>query len=541
MEVDLFLAGAIGALILLFYYYVAKKYEYFQSTSIPCVKPTFLLGSSGPTMFRTKDVTAHMNSLYYTYPESKMIGFFDLMSPMFMVRDPDIIKRISIKDFDHFVDHTPSMSNAATDEEIGGESLFGNSVFALRGQKWRDMRATLSPAFTGSKMRHMFELVAECSKSAIEFLTAEAKSGKRLEYEMKDIFSRFCNDVIASVAFGVKIDSLREPENVFYQKGKHLLTDGQSLWLVIKVFLIKIVPKLSEKLNVEFVNADLAKYFKKMIEDNMEQRKSGGIVRNDMIQLLMEVQKGTLQHQKEDQESNDASFAAVHEPNVGKSTHSRVWTENELIAQCFVFFFAGFDTVSTCMAFLTYELTINPDIQNRLYAEILQTEQSLNGASLTYETLQKMEYLDMVVSETLRKWPPAVVTERFCTKDYHYDDGAGTRFDIKKEQTVLIPTISIQNDAKYFPDPERFDPERFSRENRAKINTGAYIPFGVGPRNCIGLRLALMEVKMIVYYLLKDFGLEPTEKTQIPLRIAKNLFSLEAEKGIWVELKNRDA
>lgn len=538
VQVDLWTASAIGAIVLLIYHYVSKQYQYFLTKPVPCLKPTFLLGNSGLMMLRRIDIKSHVLSLYNSFPEFKVMGFYDLLNPILMLRDPEVIKQIAVKDFDYFTDHTPTMSNSGSEEQVGGDSLFGNSLFALRGQKWRDMRATLSPAFTGSKMRHMFELVAECGKSMTEFFMSEAKAGKKLEYEMKDVCSRFGNDVIASVAFGIKVDSLRERENEFFVKGKQML-NFQSIMVLIKFLLLRAMPAVMQKLNLDFVDSNLTQYFRGMIIDNMKQRDAHGIVRNDMIHMLMEVQKGALKHQKDEKDTKDAGFATVEESNVGKSAHSRVWTENELIAQCFLFFLAGFDTVSTCMTFLTYELTKNPDIQKRLYEEVLETEKSLDGKPLSYEALQSMEYMDMVISEALRMWPPAVVSDRYCVKDYMYDDGAGTRFAIEKGRTLWIPTIAIHNDPKHYPNPEKFDPERFSKENISSINSGAYIPFGVGPRNCIGSRLALMEVKCIIYNLLKNFSFEPTEKTQIPLKMMKNMFALLGEKGVWLELKPR--
>ncbi|XP_062563384.1 probable cytochrome P450 9f2 [Armigeres subalbatus] len=538
VEVDLYVAVAVGAIILLLYHYASKKYEYFLAKPIPVLKPTFLLGSTGPMMFRRRDVSSHVKLLYDAFEDYKIVGFYDLMKPIYMMRDPEVIKQITVKDFDYFMDHTPTMTNSKPDDEVGGESLFGNSLFALRGQKWRDMRATLSPAFTGSKMRHMFDLVADCAKSMGEFFKSEAAAGKVLEYEMKDTFSRFGNDVIATVAFGIKVDSLRDRENEFFMKGKAML-NFQSLFVLVKFLLLRAFPALAQKIGVDFVDSSLTDYFKRMIVDNMKQRDAHGIFRNDMIQMLMEVRKGSLRHQKDEQDTKDAGFATVEESNVGKSTINRVWTENELISQCFLFFLAGFDTVSTCMTFLTYELMLNPDVQQRLYDEVIETEESLNGKPLTYEVLQKMEYMDMVVSEALRKWPPALISDRFCVKNYMYDDGNGLRFPIEKGQTMWIPTIAIHNDPKYYENPEKFDPERFSEENRSKIDAAAYLPFGAGPRNCIGSRLALMEVKVIVYNLLKDFSIEASEKTQIPLKMAKNFFALQAEKGVWLEFKPR--
>ncbi|EAT41572.2 AAEL006804-PA [Aedes aegypti] len=533
------MAAAVLVAVLLFCRYVAKKYQYFLTKPVPCVKPTFLLGSSGPTIFRKVDVATHFKKIYDVFPQAPVIGFYDFTTPMYLLRDPEMIKKVSIKDFDYFTDHVPMMPTDA-EKEHNPDTLFGNTLLSLRGQKWRDMRSTLSPAFTGSKMRHMFELVAECGRSLVEHFKAEAAAGRTMEHEMKETFSKVGSDLIATLAFGIKVDSLREPENVFYANGKKML-NLKSLATFVKFLLITFVPRLMRWLKVDVLNGQSAAYFKRIILDNMEQREAHKILRNDMIQILMEVRKGTLQHQKEEKDTKDAGFATVEESQVGKSSHSRVWTENELVAQCLLFFLAGLDTISTCMTFLTYELTVDPDIQQRLYEEITETDKSLNGKPLSYDVLQRMQYMDMIVSETLRKWPPGVISNRYCNKNYLYDDGRGTQFVIEKGQVILIPSYCIQRDPRYFPDPDRFDPERFNEANRAQINTCAYIPFGVGPRNCIGSRLALMEVKCMVYYLLKDFELIATEKTQIPVSIARDSFGLHPEKGVWIEFKPRSS
>lgn len=533
-QVNLFTAGAVIIIILLIYHHLAKKYHYFLPKPIPCMKPSFLVGSSGPVLLRRQGVTTFMKTIYNSFPEANIFGMYSTVIPAYIVRDPELVKRIAVKDFDHFVDHAfPS-----GDSDANGDALFGNSLIALRGHKWRDMRATLSPAFTGSKMRHMFELVAECGRSMVEFFKAEAEAGKSLEYEMKDTFARYGNDVIASVAFGVTVDSMRDPENSFIVMAKKML-DFSNWKVVVWIILIHLLSLVAKKFNVDIVDGALSNYFRSIITDNMERRKVQGIVRNDMINMLMEVRKGTLKHQKDNRDAKDTGFATVEESNVGKSTHSREWTDNELIAQCFLFFLAGFETTSNLLSWLMYELSVNSAIQDRLYEEISHVENALLGRPLSYEALQKMPYLDMVVSEALRKWPPNVQLDRKCTKDYLLDNGTGTRFTMDKGSSVLIPVYAIHHDPKYFPDPDTFNPERFNEENRSKINAGAYLPFGIGPRNCIGSRLALMQVKSIVYHLLKDFAAVPSEKTGTPLKLAKHPFLLQAENGIWVQFKPR--
>uniref|UniRef100_A0A182PZA2 Uncharacterized protein n=1 Tax=Anopheles epiroticus TaxID=199890 RepID=A0A182PZA2_9DIPT len=537
MAVDMVTMAAIATILALLYYYVRNRYRYFLDKPYPHLKPTFLLGSSGPMMLRRRNMIDHVEHLYNSHPNAKVIGAYDLLTPNLLLRDPDCVKQIGVKDFDYFTDHTPFLPNES--DTINSENMFLNSLFMLRGQKWRDMRATLSPAFTGSKMRQMFELMSESCQGMVEHLLKEARDDvSKQEHEMKDIFSRFANDVIASIAFGIRVNSFSDRENDFYTRGKKLL-DFNSFWATVRFMLFMIIPKVMLKLDIELMDKEMCRHFHAMILDNMRVREEKGIVRNDMINILMQVKRGMLGHREDEPDVKDAGFATVQESAVGKKTITREWTEKELVAQCFLFFLAGFDTVSTALGFLMYELMRNPEVQERLYEEIAEIDQRLDGKPLTYDAVQGMHYMDMVVSESLRLWPPAPAVDRYCNRDYTFDDGEGLRFKIEKGRTIMIPVAGLHSDPKYFPDPKRFDPERFSEENRHKINQGAYLPFGVGPRNCIGSRFALMEVKSIIYYLLKSFTFERCDKTQVPLRLKKSPVVLAAEKGIWIRFKPR--
>ena len=149
-----------------------------------------------------------------------------------------------------------------------------------------------------------------------------------------------------------------------------------------------------------------------------------------------------------------------------------------------------------------------------------------------------MKYLDQVICETLRLYPPAPFLDRVCLKDYDlkYDDKV---IKITKGTMIWFPAAGFHHDPQYFPNPKKFDPERFSEENKANINMDAYMPFGTGPRNCIGSRFALMEVKAVLYYMLLNFSFEVCKKTKIPLELQKISFGVRAEGGIWVGLTPR--
>jgi cytochrome P450 family 9 len=458
----------------------------------------------------------------------RIFGFFEFRTPIYMVRDPELLKQIAIKDFDHFSDH-----RMVFDEKV--DPMFGNSLGAMSGSKWKDMRASISPVFTGSKMRQMFDCVSECGANMAKTLV---KNGKQA-HEMKDLFTRFTNDVIASSAFGIEVNSFNERANEFYTLGLKI-TNFRSFATSVKFIGYLMVPWLMSLFKVHLLDNEATQYFKKIILDNFRTRDTKNIVRNDLIQLLMQIKKGKSLNTTDEtkQPAPSDGFATVEESDIGKKQIVRNWTEDELLAQCFVFFLAGFDTASTLLHFITYELTLNTDVQQKLFEEIQATNNELNGKNLTYDALQSMKYLDMVISEGLRKWPPAPVTDRVCTKEYDMQL-EGTNFTIEKGRVMWIPIYAFHHDHKYFPNPEKFDPERFNDENKRNINNNVYLPFGLGPRNCIGSRFALMESKAVLYYLLLNFTFEANSKTQIPLKIAKGLVGFSSEKGVHLDLVPR--
>ncbi|XP_044253641.1 cytochrome P450 9e2-like isoform X2 [Tribolium madens] len=438
--------------------------------------------------------------VYNFAPNSRYCGMYQFTMPTLFVRDPDLIKQLAVKDFDYFLNHRTFIPEES-------DPLWGKNLFALNNQKWRDMRSTLSPAFTGSKMKFMFPLISETAESFIQYFLA--KNEDVVTVEMKDAFTRFTNDVIANTAFGVKCESLKERENEFYLMGKEA-TNLKGFWKNMKLLVFFIFPEICKLCKIRFFSKSVANFFTNLIKVNIANREEFGIIRPDMIYLLMEARKNNL-----------------NEPI----------SDEDITAQALIFFFAGFDTVSSAMCFLSYELATNPDIQKKLLQEI----DSVNGKP-TYEVLMNLKYLDMVVSETLRKWPISVAADRICNKPYTIEPKLPNEkpLHLEKNLPLWIPIYALHRDPNYFPDPNRFDPERFSDENKVNIKPYTYLPFGVGPRNCIGSRFALLEFKLIFFYILSQFEIIPIQKTQIPLKLDKTQFALTAENGFWLGLKRRE-
>lgn len=503
----------------------------FRRHGIKHLMPLPLLGNMGKFLLRKRHGADDLLHLYNSFPEDRFVGRFEFTSVGVVIRDVELVKRITVKDFEHFLNH----------RNFGIDSFFTRTLFLLQGQEWRDMRSTLSPAFTSSKIRLMVPFMVEVGDQMIQSLKKQIGTSDDgyIDVDCKDLTTRYTNDVIASCAFGLKVNSHTDKDNKFFEMGKTATNFSFRSMLVF--FVMMTAPKLVKILDCDVISKAVRTFFTRLVLDTMKEREMNNIVRHDTIHLLMEAKKGKISH--EDVKPNDdaVGFATVEESAFGKKKINRVWKDDDLVAQALLFFFAGFESISSSISFLMYELAVNPDVQERLAQEIREHDVK-NDGKFDFNSIQEMAYMDMVVSEVLRLWPPAVFLDRQCNRDYNMgkpNKAAEKDFILRKGSGIIIPTYAFHRDPQFYPDPEKFDPERFSEENRHKINPLAYMPFGAGPRNCIGSRFALCEVKVMIYQLLRHIELSPCEKTCIPAKLAVNDVNIRMQGGHWLRLRLR--
>ncbi|XP_076275240.1 cytochrome P450 9e2-like [Rhynchophorus ferrugineus] len=513
-------------LAILIWYTLDKPLRYWSDRGVKQSKPWLIFGDSWVNVFRTKSFCEYIEWVYNMQPNSRYSGIYQFFTPTLILRDPDLIKQITVKDFDHFTDHSKFVDPEA-------DPLWGKNLFALKGQRWREMRATLTGTFTSSKMKAMFSLMDEAADTFVKFYGD--KGGDKIELEMKETYTRYTSDVIATTAFGIKVDSLTQPENTFYLMGRKI-TNFSGILISLKFFGFFLVPSLFKKFKISMLDKAASKFFRATINETIQMREDKGIVRPDMINMLLEARKGIKQEDNTD--TIDAGFATVQEStDITKFRQLKQLTNDDITSQALIFFFAGFDAISTAMCFASYELAMNKDVQDRLREEIKQTYEE-NNRKLTYEALLKMKYMDMVVSELIRKWPQGGLLDRICTKPYTIEAVRPdeTPVTIPVDGLLWIPVFGIHRDPAYYPDPEKFDPERFNDENKVKIKPYTYIPFGLGPRNCIASRFALLETKVLLFKMLLNFEISFSDKMHLPLRLSRGL-NISVDGGFWFNLK----
>lgn len=179
------------------------------------------------------------------------------------------------------------------------------------------------------------------------------------------------------------------------------------------------------------------------------------------------------------------------------------------MAEIFGFFSAAFITTNICVSFALFEIAKNKQIQNIMQHEIDKV-MTKHGHSWSHECLSEFKYVDQVIEETLRKYPTIPIVTRSNTKKYNLSEN--TESIIEKKTSFIISIAAIHHDPNYYPNPNEFDPERFSNEAKKKRLPYTYLPYGLGPRNCLASKMGHMLVKIALITVLSKFSIELDDK-----------------------------
>ncbi|CRL03720.1 CLUMA_CG016319, isoform A [Clunio marinus] len=490
----------------LLYLYFKYKFNYWKSLGVPHIKPSIPLGNIQGGKRRV-----HSSQLFKKFydelkKKGKFVGIYFFTKPVILLTDLDFVKTVLIRDFQYF--HNRGIYFNVKDDPLSGH------LVNIEGEYWKKLREKITPTFTSGKMRLMLPTILEVATRFEIQMTKTIEENS--EPEIKDILARFTTDIIGSCAFGIECNSIEDKNSKFLEMGLKVFQQPRNAFF--KQIISLVYPEFARKMGVKTIREDVAEFFMKIVKDVIEYREKNEVKRNDFMQLLLQLK-------------NDGELA-----DEGDST-SRLklgrLTVEEVAAQAFVFFLAGFETSSTTMMFCLHELSLNQDIQEKARKNV-QEVLARHGGKITYEALSEMTYLEQCINEALRKFPPAANIVRTVTKDYNVPDSTVV---FKKDQTVLISVYAIHHDPEIYENPEEFIPERFSQEEASKRHPMAFLPFGEGPRICIGMRFGMTETKVGLATLLSKFKFHKSDKTEVPLAFSKTNLILSPEGGLFLRIE----
>ncbi|XP_071332500.1 cytochrome P450 3A27-like [Trachinotus anak] len=473
----------IAIVITLIAIYGYAPYGFFKKIGIQGPRPLPFIGTF---LEYRKGIHNFDTECFQKY--GRVWGLYDGRQPLMAVMDTAMIKTILVKE---------CYSVFTNRRDLGLNGPLHDAVSVVEDEEWKRIRSVLSPSFTSGRLKEMYTIMLNHSSNLIKSLRKQVEADEVIE--VKEVFGPYSMDVVTSTAFSVDIDSINHPSDPFVANIKRMVKFNFLNPLLIMTILFPFLGPIFEKMDVSFFPAEVMNFFYSFLEKiKSDRNKNDRKNRVDFMQLMVDSQ--------------------ISENDKNDTSSPKGLTDHEILSQAMIFIFAGYETSSSTLCFTAYNLATNPHIQKTLQEEIDETFPEKGQP--TYEALMQMEYLDMVVNESMRLYPIANRLERMSKASVEVNG-----FTIPKGTVIMVPVYTLHRDPALWSEPEVFKPERFSKENKDNIDPYAFLPFGAGPRNCIGMRFALLMMKLALVEILQNFSFVTCKETEIPLELANDGFT----------------
>ncbi|KAG5884499.1 hypothetical protein JTB14_034563 [Gonioctena quinquepunctata] len=487
---DLFIIFA--GLSFFLYKYSIRKFNYWKKCGVYNPKPIPFFGNIAEVGLFKITIGEWLKKIYDSIDEP-YFGIFVFDEPYLVMKSPQLIKHITVKDFAYFTDRSTAFPKH--------DEIHSNMLFFQRNPEWKNSRVKLTPVFTSGKLKTMFSTVNSVGEDLKQYLTKNIGI-----LEAKEVCSKYSTEVIAKTFFGINSHCFDDHNAMFRRIGRSIFDFRWRNAIIQTAYFFR--QKWVDLFHLNFVEKWVLDHFSEAVSKTVEAREKSSIRKNDFIDILRDMRK--------DNELIDDTDLATE----------------KIIGQAMQFFAAGVETTSATISFTLYELCMNPEIQNNLRKEIITNIEKNTG--VTYDGLLDMKYLDRCINETLRKYPVLPFLDRRCLEDYELP---GTDLIIKKGMNVYIPMYGMQLDEKYFPEPQKYNPDRFLNKN-FNTNGLVYMPFGDGPRACIGERFGMLSTKLGLVHVLSKFEVEKCSETPCRVEFEPKSFVLQSKIGLSMRFKD---
>lgn len=506
-----------------------KRFQLFKQLGIPGPEPSLFSGNTAEILEKGS-VRAFSE---WTKKYGNIVGFFNGGTPVLIVKDTELLQKIQIKDFGNFA------SRGVVSVMSRHHRLTRTSLTNAPSERWKEMRSLLTPAFKSSNMKRMLSLVENCVDTFMEVL--DQKTEKGVGVEMRNLFQKLSMDIIVRSAFGTEtgiqrsqgdsaadtlmasiLQSLGQYRNGWLMYFANCFPELNLLWRLVLTWGSRSV-----KTPADVVNNNLASIINDRRMDKTAERE-------DLLQLMLnavdeadspiDVQQLTVPHEDD--------VITKSPDNIPVIRKRRFMSTTEVQSNAVMFLVAGFETTGTSLSFTSYLLAKFPDVQEKTRKEIQAAITEQGG--LTYDSISKMRYLDQVISESLRMYPVVVgFITRQCEQDFRYND-----LTIPGGLSILVPAYQLHHDPTLWNEPETFCPDRFSSENKSRIQPMAYQGYGSGPRNCVAMRFAQLVLKLTLAKLLSKYRLTlDVQRHKGDLKIASSFTLAYPQDGVWLRLE----
>ncbi|VVD04808.1 unnamed protein product [Leptidea sinapis] len=483
----------------LFYLYMLIVFQYWKNRGVVYEVPTFPLGNIGFMM--RKSFWDYFYELWQRHPRD-YVGIFMGWKPVFIVQSPELAKQILVKDHEYFQNRYLYSGYS--------DPLGSLNIFTVKNPIWSSMRHELSPMFTSLRLKTITELMNINAQQLVAKIKRDYIDGNKI-VDLKDLFTMYTSDTVAYSVFGIRASALNGQKSPLWTITSHMVKF--TLWRGLEFTMIFVMPAVAAFLRLKLFSAEANEYIKEIFWNVVNERKTTGKTTDkDLVNHLLKLKENLKLPVDTDTELAD----------------------NLMIAQAAVFILGSVETSSTTLSYCLHELAYHPEAQEKLYSDIDNALNESGKNVLEYDDLINLKYLSACIYETLRKYPPVTYLDRVCNKTYKLND----EVTIEKGIPVLVNVVGIHHNEKLYPQPEVWNPERNESPTSDNDNIQyTFLPFGDGPRFCIGKRYGLMQIRTALAQIVHKYKLEPT----FPHKVAVDPYAmiLSPEDGLSVKFVSR--
>ncbi|CAG0890834.1 unnamed protein product [Cyprideis torosa] len=457
---------------------------------------------------------------YAIHKESRILGYYEGHRPVLLVGEPEVIKELMVTRFEDFTDRRSPLQPVP--------KYIRKMLFWQKGDEWRLSRQVISPFFTMSKTRQMMSVMNQCVDQMIaETLGKTGSEG--IELDMKAMSVCLSMDTITRCVYGIRIPGLLDPQHPVIQHSGLFNKQVESPFIVL-VAKYPFLASILYRILPDFMGFQNINFYVELGRQILNEKAAGSeSLRSEFLELLLKVR--TLEEETGSVVRNNNHLLNHHKvPN--QKNQVRMMTEEMILAQAFFLVIAGFETTSTVLAGAAFCLASNPDCQDKLYQELKERFPDRN-VEMTQEDLAKCSYLDKVVKESLRLFPAIYRLERIAVRDTELDG-----IPIRKGDLAVVPTWAIHHSADHYENPDLFDPDRWNEDRMGEPAPFTYMPFGAGPRICLGKRFAQENLKTTIAKWVLNFSFQKGPRTPDTFQCGPNPISM-TPKDIFVKLVPR--
>ncbi|KAJ3656432.1 hypothetical protein Zmor_015512 [Zophobas morio] len=375
----------------------------------------------------------------------------------------------------------------------------GNGLLVSDGDYWKRRRKILTAAFHFEILKKFVEVFESAGDVLIEKLQ---EYDEDTSVDLHTLTTLYALDVICETAMGTKINA---------QSG-HNIAYVQSVRNMCKTVI--------ERAFSPFKIHDV---FYWLTRDYYKQQKA--------LKILHGFTMNVINSKKDRPVRNDEKKTAFLDALLKFFQKDDYLSISEIREEVDTFMFEGHDTTASGISFALYCLADHPEVQEKVFQEQKEIFGDRKKPATTYSDLQQMKYLECVLKETLRLYPSVPVIGRHTTEEINFDG-----YVIPKNTNIVIFIYGLHRNQDYFPEPEKFKPERF--ENIDNAFSFSYIPFSAGSRNCIGQKFAMLEMKSVISKIVRQFEIKPTVPRH-EVQLSPETV-LKSGNGVKVTLKKRD-